>query len=87
MVITTATLPRALAVPQAAVTGLRDSRGTVWTMEDGRLAQRQVMFGNQLLDGRLPILEGVPVGAAVVAAPVSGLRIDRAARMVESTRP
>jgi len=87
VVITTATLPRAVAVPQTAVTGLQDSRGTVWTVENGRLARRQVTFGHQLLDGRLLILEALPTGAAVVTAPVSGLRVGRAARIAEAPRP
>jgi HlyD family secretion protein len=87
VVITTATLPHAVAVPESAIIGLQGGRGTVWTVENGRLAQRQVTFGQQLLDGRLPILEGLPAGAAAVSATVSGLRIGRAARIAETPRP
>ncbi|MDE2007791.1 MAG: efflux RND transporter periplasmic adaptor subunit, partial [Rhodospirillales bacterium] len=76
--ITTGVLPRAVLVPETAVTGLAENRGTVWTLERGRLAQRRVTFGPQLLDGRLPVLAGLPAGAAVVL-PQAGLRVGRAA--------
>jgi HlyD family secretion protein len=87
VVITTATLAHAVAVREAAVLDLKGDRGAVWTVQNGRLAQRQVTFGQQLLDGRLPILENLPYGTAVVAAPVSGMRIGRAARIAEAAHP
>jgi HlyD family secretion protein len=77
--ITTGLLPRAVLVPETAVTGLAENRGTVWTLEQGRLARRHVTFGPQLLDGRLPVLGGLPDGAAVVL-PQAGLAAGRAAR-------
>ena len=79
IIVTTGTLAHAVTVPQSAVGDLRDGSGTVWTMEHGRLQRRAVTFGPELLDGRLPILAGLPPGAAVVAAPVAGLRVGRAA--------
>jgi len=82
--ITTGTLPRAVLVSPAGISDLHDGYGTVWTVEDGRLARRQVTLGPQLLDGRLPIRDGLQANAAVVAAPVSGLRVGRAARIVEA---
>lgn len=85
--ITTATAPSAVLVPAVAITHLQNGRGTVWTVEHGRLAQRLVTFGPQLLDGRWPIARGLPAGAAVVAAPVSGLRVGRAAHIAEATQP
>jgi HlyD family secretion protein len=83
VVVTTATLARAVVVPPTAVSDLRDGRGVVWTVEDGRLARREVGFGPELLDGRLPVLDGLPPDAKVVAAPVSGARVGRAARIAE----
>lgn len=83
VVITTGVLPRAVPVQAAAVSDLRDGRGTVWTVENGRLERERVTFGHELLDGRLPIIDGLPADAAVVAAPVSGLRIGRAARVAK----
>jgi HlyD family secretion protein len=83
VVITTGTLARTVLVPSTAVSDLRNGRGTVWTVEDGRLARREVGFGSELLDGRLPVLDGLPLDAKVVAASVSGARIGRAARIAE----
>ena len=83
VVITTGVLPRAVPVRAAAVSDLRDGQGTVWTVENGRLERQRVTFGDELLDGRLPIIEGLPDEAAVVAAPVSGLRVGRAARIAK----
>jgi HlyD family secretion protein len=70
-------------VPSTAVSDLRNGRGTVWTVEDGRLARREVGFGPELLDGRMPVLDGLPADAKVVAALVSGARVGRTARIAE----
>ena len=86
VVITTGTLARTVLVPSTAVSDLRNGRGTVWTVEDGRLARREIRFGPELLDGRLPVLDGVPPGVEVVAAPVSGARIGRTARIAGVSR-
>ena len=85
--ITVARLERALLVPEAAIEQQRGERGTVWTVEDGRLEQREVRLGHRLLDGQCEIVDGVPAGAAVVAQSASGLRIGRAARAVASAVP
>ena len=85
IIVTAGILAQAVTVPQTAVSDLRDGRGTVWTVEHGRLDRREVAFGPELLDGSLPILKGLPPGAAVVAAPVSGMRVDRAVRVVKAS--
>ena len=79
-------LPQALLVPEAAIIGLGKSRGTVWTVENGRLQRREVTLGHRLLDGRYEITGGVPKGAIVVVQLRSGLRVGRAAR-IASRRP
>jgi len=79
--ITTVTLPQALLVPEAAIVGLGKSSGTVWTVEDGHLQQREVTLGHRLLDGRYEIVGGVPDRAVVVAPLPSGLRVGRAANI------
>ena len=56
-------LPQALLVPEAAIVGLAQNRGTVWTIEDGRLQQHEVTLGHRLLDGRYEITGGVPAKA------------------------
>ena len=85
VVITTGTLARTVLVPSTAVSDLRNGRGVVWTVEDGRFARREVGFGPELLDGRLPVLDGLPPDAKVVAALVSGARVGRTARIAEAS--
>jgi HlyD family secretion protein len=90
--VTRRTLDRAVVVQPSAVIdfqGSKDSggRGSVWTLEAGRLERRPVTFGPELLDGRLPILQGLPENAAVVAAPVPGLRVGRSARIAKAAAP
>lgn len=77
--ISVGTLPRTVMVPSRAVTGLANSRGTVWTLEAGCLERRTVSFGPELPDGALPVLAGLPAGASVVVGPAAGLRVGRPA--------
>ena len=81
--IATVHLPRPLLVPEAAIIGLGKGRGTVWTLENGRLQQHSATLGHRLLDGRLEVTGGVPPGAAVVTRLRSGLRAGRAAKIVD----
>jgi HlyD family secretion protein len=81
--IVTGVLPQAVLVPQTAVTGVSGGKGMVWTVEQGKLAQRRVSLGPELADGRLPIVAGVPDGADVVLTPWAGLRVGRAATVVK----
>ena len=76
--ITTVHLPQPTLVPEAAIIGLGKNRGTVWTVEDGRLQQHDVTFGHRLLDGRYEVAGGLPDNAQVVAPLPSGLRAGRA---------
>jgi len=84
--VTAAELKQAVVVPQTAVTDLADNKGTVLTLENGRLAKRLVTFGPQLLDGGLPVLAGLPEGAAVVL-PQSGLRVGERASAATTSAP
>jgi HlyD family secretion protein len=77
--ITTVLLAQAILVPAPAITGLGHNRGTVWTIEDGRLQRRDVTLGHRLLDGRHEVTGGIPAGATVVSQLGSGFRIGRAA--------
>jgi len=80
--ITVTRLQQALLVPEAAIIGLGNDRGTVWTAEGGYLRQRDVTLGHRLLDGRYEITGGVPEDARVVARSAGGLREGRAATIV-----
>jgi HlyD family secretion protein len=85
--ITTVHLAQALLVPEAAIDGLAKDRGTVWTVEDGRLERREVALGHRLLDGRYEIVGGVPNGTDVVNQLRSGLRVGRAAKVIDGRAP
>jgi HlyD family secretion protein len=86
VVITTGALPRTVAVPPTAVTELRDGHGWVWTVEHDRIDRREVTFGSALLDGRLPVVDGLPADAEVVAASVTGLRVGRAVHVAAAVQ-
>lgn len=81
--ITTVKLAQALLVPEAAIVGLGKARGTVWTVEDGHLQQREVTLAHRLLDGRYEIAGGVPDKAMVVTLLRSGLRVGRAGKIAQ----
>ena len=84
--ITTARLPQALLVPEAAIVGLAKNHGTVWTIEDGRLQRHEVTLGHRLLDGRYEITGGLPDKAQVVVQLRGGLRDGRAATIAEEPK-
>ena len=75
--ITTVKLPQALLAPEAAITGLGKNRGTVWTVEDGRLQRHSVTFGHRLLDGRYEVTDGIPDQAQLVVQLRGGMRVGR----------
>ena len=81
--IATVRLPQALLVPEAAIVGLAKNRGTVWTVEGGRLQKHEVTLGHRLLDGRYEITGGLPDKARVVVQLRSGLREGRSATIAE----
>lgn len=73
-------LGRALMIPETAVQGFDGRRGTIWTIEDGRLARRPVDFGHRTDDARLELAGGLPQGALVVTQALPELSEGRAAR-------
>ncbi|MDZ4843855.1 MAG: efflux RND transporter periplasmic adaptor subunit [Hyphomicrobium aestuarii] len=79
--ITVAVLDKALLVPEAAVHGYDGRKGTVWTVEEGRLRQREVKFRHRTADSRLEIISGLPSAAQVITAVGSGFKDGRAARV------
>lgn len=84
--IRTMRLPQALLVPEAAIEGLGQGRGTIWTVEDGHLQKREVTLGHRLLDGRHEIAGGLPDNAVAVNQSRSGLGIGRAAKITAEPR-
>jgi HlyD family secretion protein len=84
--IGTTQLPQALLVSEAAIEGLGQGRGTIWTVEDGHLQKREVTLGHRLLDGRYEIAGGLPDNAAAINQLRSGLRVGRAAKIAAEPR-
>lgn len=79
--ILTGTRVTALMVPEVAITGFDGHRGTVWTVEDGRLARAELTFGARDDRGRVEVTGGLPDGAAIVARPLQGAADGRRARI------
>ncbi|NJO36005.1 MAG: hypothetical protein HC869_25965 [Rhodospirillales bacterium] len=86
VLIQVAVLEKAMLVPEAAVTGFDGSRGTVWTVENGRLARRVVSFGHRTQDSRLQIVAGLSDGAQVVTEISAALQEGRSARTVAEAK-
>jgi HlyD family secretion protein len=84
--ITVARLPSARLVKLNALVSVRGQEATAWTVEDGRLQQRQVALGHRTLDGRVEIVSGVPEGAEIVDGPTTGLEVGRKATILASEK-
>ncbi len=87
VIVTTGNLDKALLVPETAIENFSGTKGTVWTVEDGKLRRREVTLGRRTLDSRLEITDGLPDGAYVVTVLRPGLREGRAARVQEGSWP
>jgi len=75
--ITVARLPSARLVKMNSLMNIKGRQATAWTVENGRLQQREVTLGHRTLDGRVEIAGGVPEGAEIVNGSISGLRVGR----------
>ena len=78
--ITTGSRESALMVPEVAITGFDGHRGTVWTVQNGRLVRVQLTFGAHHDRGRVEAAGGLPERAAIVARPPKGVAEGRRAR-------
>lgn len=79
--ITVATLGHALLVPEIAVQGFDGHQGSVWVVQDGRLAPVSLIFGHRTEDARVEVVSGLPDGARIVSSPIKGLTEGRLARI------
>jgi HlyD family secretion protein len=82
VVIETARLPRARLLPEQALHGFDGAGGSVWTIEDGRLARRRVTIAARLVDGRVAITDGLPDDVALVTQVGARFAVGRAARAI-----
>ncbi len=85
VVINKGRLPHAILVAESAIDGYDGRSGRIWTIENGRLAQRQVALGERTLDGRIAILDELPPDVQVLSELRPGLRVGRAARIAASS--
>jgi HlyD family secretion protein len=82
VVIETARLPRARLLPEQALHGFDGAAGTVWIIEDGRLARRRVTIAARLVDGRVAITDGLPDDVALVSQVGARFAVGRAVKAV-----
>lgn len=82
VVIETARLPRARLLPEQALHGFDGVAGTVWTIEEGRLARRHVRIAARLIDGRVAITDSLPDDVALVTQVGPRFVVGRAARAI-----
>jgi HlyD family secretion protein len=75
-------IARGLFVPLRLIEGYDGRSGTLWVIENGRLAQRRLELGARLLDGRIEVKSEIPAGGALVIDHRPDLRAGRAARAV-----
>lgn len=87
VIITISVLDQGLLIPETAVAGFDGAKGMVWTVEDGKLRQREVEFGARTLDAEVEIVAGLPADALVVVNRPRGLREGRRASVGEDARP
>jgi HlyD family secretion protein len=67
-------------VPLRLVEGYDGRSGTIWVIDDGRLAKRKVDLGDRLLDGRVEITSTLPATTHILIEARDDLREGRAAR-------
>lgn len=79
-------LKKALLVPEALVSGFDGAKGTVWTVEDGRLRRRLLPLGYRTEDARIELRGELPSGVAVVARADGELKEGHRARLVREVR-
>ena len=81
--ITVDTLKSGQFVPEAMVSGFDGAKGTVWTVEDGRLHRRSVRLGYRMENAAIEIREALPAGTVVVSRSEGALREGQRARVRE----
>lgn len=82
------TIASGVFVPLRLVEGYDGRSGTVWVVQDGRLARQRLRLGDRLLDGRVHIASEIPGNVSILIESQPGMRIGRTARTVATeTKP
>jgi len=71
-------------VPEVAISGFDGHHGKVWLLQDGKLTQATLTFGDRDDRGRIEVTGGVPDGARIVAEALPQAREGRWARANEA---
>ncbi|KQZ96260.1 hypothetical protein ASD64_17515 [Mesorhizobium sp. Root157] len=66
-------------VPEVAITGFDGHRGTVWSLQDGRLTRVELTFGARDDRGRVEVTDSL--SDVIVARPPQGATEGRRARI------
>ncbi|RTL72834.1 MAG: efflux RND transporter periplasmic adaptor subunit [Hyphomicrobiales bacterium] len=74
VLITVDTLKAARFLPEALVSGFDGSKGTIWTVEAGRLQRRKVQLGYRTEDARIELREALPPGVVAVTYAAGDLK-------------
>ena len=82
--ITVAKLDKAVLVPDAAVRGFDGSKAKAWTVEDGRLRQREITFRHRTENSMLEVASDLPDSVRIVSVIQSNFREGRSARIAET---
>jgi HlyD family secretion protein len=80
VLITVARIAEALMVPEASTRALDGRHATVWTIENGRLAERRVAIGHRTDDARVQITEELPKGSQIAIGVPAHATAGRAVR-------
>lgn len=83
--ITKTRINGATMMPELAVDGFDGTAGTIWVVDDSRLARRRVAIGHRALDGRVEV-RGLPAGVLVPAVVTTSFREGRGVRVIEDAR-
>ncbi|MDX2203057.1 MAG: efflux RND transporter periplasmic adaptor subunit [Hyphomicrobiaceae bacterium] len=86
VLITVDTLKAARLLPEALVSGFDGSKGTIWTVEEGRLRRRAVRLGYRTEDARIELREELPAGVVAVARAQGELTEGHRARIREADK-
>lgn len=81
-------VPEGVFVPLRGIEAFDGRSGTIWTVENGKLARRKVLLADKLLDGRILIAGDMPEGArAVLTTPDTGFTVGRKVSIREGGKP
>lgn len=81
-------VPEGVFIPLRNIEAFDGKSGTIWTVENGKLARRKVSLADKLLDGRILIAGDMPEDArAILTTPGTGFAVGRKVSIQEGRAP